>query len=367
MLENKTVAVVIPAYNEEQQIAGVIESMPAFVDRLVIVDDHSHDGTSDVVMKLASSGLNHTGLTLKSNLEGDFPGIYNRANTMLRQINREEVKYFTPSAIQTPDPDSSRIILIVHNKNAGVGAAIASGYKWCKDHDIDCTAVMAGDGQMDPGELESICLPVVSDNIDYVKGNRLRHKSSWVAIPRVRYFGNSILSILTKIASGYWHVSDTQTGYTAISARALNAIPLYRIYKRYGMPNDMLVRLNIAFCTIKEVEIKPVYFIGEKSKLRISKIILPISGLLFRGFFRRLYQKYLFRDFHPLFLLYHIAFILGLIAVPYAVKIFWLAIHLVNVNPVTLLAFIFLVISSVQALLFAMWMDIQDNERLYKN
>ena len=76
---------------------------------------------------------------------------------------------------------------------------------------------MAGDGQMDPDELLSICSPVVNEDIDYVKGNRLQHKSAWVIIPKVRFLGNSILSILTKISSGYWHVSDTQTGYTAIS------------------------------------------------------------------------------------------------------------------------------------------------------
>jgi glycosyltransferase involved in cell wall biosynthesis len=156
-------------------------------------------------------------------------------------------------------------------QNGGVGAAIARGYKWAKDHGFDCTAVMAGDGQMDPDELESICLPVIEDGVDYVKGNRLIHRSALLVIPKVRFFGNSILSILTKLASGYWHVSDTQTGYTAISNKALNAIRLYDIYKSYGMPNDMLVKLNIAFCSLKEVEIKPIYDIGEQSKMKILR------------------------------------------------------------------------------------------------
>jgi hypothetical protein len=208
---------------------------------------------------------------------------------------------------------------------------------------------------------------VVDEGIDYVKGNRLIHLSSWQAIPRARFLGNSMLSILTKIASGYWHVSDTQTGYTAISRKGLNAIPLFKIYKRYGMPNDMLVKLNIAFCTLKEVEIKPVYDVGEKSKLKISRVIVPIAWLLFKSFFKRLWQKYLFRDFHPLFLLYHIAILLGLVSIPFGIKILKLTVSGMDVNPVTLLVFIFLVISSLQSLLFAMWMDIQDNERLYKN
>ncbi len=221
--------------------------------------------------------------------------------------------------------------------------------------------------QMDPAELESICMPVVEDDIDYVKGNRLIHQSSWFVIPKTRYFGNSILSILTKIASGYWHVSDTQTGYTAISKKAINAIKLYDIYKRYGMPNDMLVKLNIAFCTLKEIEIKPVYNVGEKSKMKVTKVVFPIMWLLFKSFFRRMWIKYLFRDFHPLFLLYHMGIFLLLAAIPFLIDILLNAFQIGAATPFqTMIIFIFLVISGSQSLFFAMWMDIQDNERLYK-
>lgn len=367
MLNHKIIAVVVPAYNEEQQIGAVISSMPDFVDRIIVVNDCSTDKTSDRVMSFEGSMPVSSPMQIAEIQPPVVKGLYQRADALLYSMMQQEKKNFTPSNVYNKDPETSRIILIEHQKNSGVGAAIATGYKWCKDHNIDCVAVMAGDGQMDPEELESICMPVVNGGIDYVKGNRLIHRSSWLAMPRLRYFGNSILSILTKIASGYWHVSDTQTGYTAISNKALNAIPLYKIYKRYGMPNDMLVKLNISFCTLKEVEIKPVYYIGEKSKLKISKVIFPIFWLLFRSFFVRLWQKYLFRDFHPLFLLYHISFILGIVAIPYGIKILILALRLQSVNPVTVMAFIFLVISGLQSLLFAMWMDIQDNERLYKN
>ena len=211
---------------------------------------------------------------------------------------------------------------------------------------------MAGDGQMDPGELKSICLPVVEQNVDYVKGNRLIHRSSALVIPKIRFLGNSILSILTKVASGYWHVSDTQTGYTAISNKALNSIRLYDIYKSYGMPNDMLVKLNIAFCSLKEIEIKPVYNIGEKSKMKVMKVIPTVSWLLLKGFFKRLWTKYLFRDFHPLFILYHISFILIAFGIPFLIKIINLVLHKEAINPVTLLAFLFLFIMGFQSLLF---------------
>lgn len=367
MLNNKTVAVVVPAYNEETQIGMVIETMPDFVDRIIVVNDCSTDKTAEVVKSYWNERYNK-GITLTDETEKVIEGRFQRANRALQNSMKLELQKFLTSEVVNSSPETERVILINQLENGGVGAAIARGYKWCKDYGIDCTAVMAGDGQMDPDELESICFPVVSENIDYVKGNRLIHKSALLIIPKVRFFGNSVLSILTKLASGYWHVSDTQTGYTAISRKALNSIPLYKIYKRYGMPNDMLVKLNIAMCTIKEVEIKPIYDIGEKSKMKIGKVIPRISWLLIKSFFKRLWIKYLFRDFHPLFLLYHISFFLFFASIPFAIKIMNHAFFLkTSANPVTVLAFIFLFISAFQSLLFAMWMDIQDNERLYKS
>lgn len=366
MLNDKTVAVVIPAFNEENQICQVLEGIPAFVDRIIVVDDCSTDNTAAIVLNVMSredSKVPSLSIAKKTIEQSK----YNRADVVLDDMVRKESEYFTPATIVNEQPDRDRIIFIKHLKNGGVGAAIASGYRWCLDHQIDCTAVMAGDGQMDPAELESICKPVVFDGIDYVKGNRLIHRSAWLVIPRTRYIGNSILSILTKIASGYWHVSDTQSGYTAISLQALQSIKIHNIYKKYGMPNDLLVKLNIAFCTIKEVGIKPVYDIGERSKMKVFKVVPRISWLLLKLFFNRLWVKYLIRDFHPLFLLYHFSFLLGLLSVPYVMKILKIMFftdH--NVPTLTMLAVAFLLITAFQSLLFAMWMDIQDNERLYK-
>ena len=94
----------------------------------------------------------------------------------------------------------------------GVGGAIASGYKWARDHEMDVTAVMAGDGQMDPDDLHRIISPVVDGDIDYAKGNRLFFGDAWHMIPHYRYLGNSFLSLMTKIAAGYWHLADSQSG-----------------------------------------------------------------------------------------------------------------------------------------------------------
>jgi glycosyltransferase involved in cell wall biosynthesis len=366
MLEQKTIAVVIPAYNEESQILHVLESMPAFVDRIIVVDDFSSDKTAEVVLDFIATANQISSRKAIVRKEITWTK-FNRAEMVLHDMAHKEVEYFTPATNMNQQPDTDRFIFIRHLVNGGVGAAIASGYKWCVDHQIDCTAVMAGDGQMDPAELESICHPVIYENVDYVKGNRLIHRSAWMVIPKARYLGNSILSILTKIASGYWHISDTQSGYTAISLRALQSVRIYNIYKKYGMPNDLLVKLNIAFCTIKEVGIKPIYDIGEKSKMKLLKVIPRISWLLFKSFFIRLWVKYLIKDFHPLFLLYHLSFLLGVLTVPYILKILKIMVFTnENVPTLTMLAFVFLFTSAFQSLLFAMWMDIQDNERLYK-
>ncbi len=363
MLNNKTVAVVIPAYNEEKQISMVLQQIPEFVDRIIVVNDGSSDGTAKAVEELFAE----TGKTKINNLVNIHHGsLYQKAEQIIEQIRQEEINHFPESNEIHPHVDD-RLVLINFAKNCGVGWAISRGYMWTRENKIDCTAVMAGDGQMDPDELLDICKPIVEEGIDYTKGDRLSHPAASIMMPKSRYIGNSILTILTKLASGYWHVTDTQTGYTAISLNALNRIKLHKVYPKYGMPNDMLVKLNISVCTLKEVEIKPVYNIGENSKMKIFKVIPKLSWLLFKSFFKRIWIRYFIRSFHPLFILYHLAFLLIITTIPYGIKIVILAIKGVEVNPLTALAFAFAFISGFQSLLFAMWMDIQDNDRLYKS
>ena len=364
MLKNKTVAVVVPCYNEENQIQEVLETIPNFVDRIVVVDDVSADKTVKIIKKVIKKdnttirSLNHSKKIEKNK--------YNRAEYVLKELSEEEKAFYTPQKIHNGRGRKGRIVLIQHLQNSGVGASIASGYKWCKDHLIDCTAVIAGDGQMDPGELENICMPVIENNIDYVKANRLKHRSAFFVIPKIRFFGNSILSLLTKIASGYWRVSDTQAGYTAISLSALGAIRIYKIYKRYGCPNDILVKLNIAFCTIKEIESKPVYNIGEKSKMNELRVVPKISWLLIKSFWKRLYVKYLFRDFHPLFILYNFGFISILGSLPFGIQIIRAVPMGISLQWQFFAIFAILLVLGIQFITLAMWMDMMDNERLYK-
>lgn len=363
MLHNKTVCVVVPAYNEEKQIGRVIATMPSFVDLIVVVNDKSRDNTSNVVKEIMASDKYPRTVAFKQreNRLSDNP--MDAATNIEIQMRLEDDAKMTPHRIY--ESKKSKIVLIDHEQNGGVGAAIATGYKYARDHYVDCTAVMAGDGQMDPSELESICMPVIEGKVDYVKGNRLKHRSAKRFIPKIRYYGNSVLSILTKIASGYWRVSDTQTGYTSISLEALENIELHKIYKRYGMPNDMLVKLNIASFKITEVVIKPVYHVGEQSKMKVSKVIPTVSWLLVKLFFERMFKKYLIRDFHPLFLLYAMSFLTFLVNIPLVIRFLY---HYFFENELMyghLMVILALGFIAFQSFVFAMWFDMQDNDRLY--
>ncbi len=316
MYQEKTIGVVVPAYNEELLIGRVIETMPDYVDKIVIVNDCSKDKTSDVVRGYQNGNGN------------------------------------------------DKIELIEHEINQGVGGAIASGYKWCRDNDIDVAVVMAGDAQMDPDDLPALLDPVVTDDIDYAKGNRLFTGDAWNIIPRWRYLGNSGLSMLTKIASGYWHIADSQSGYTAINKRALETINWDEMYKRYGQPNDLLVRLNIYNFHVRDVPIVPVYNIGEKSGIKPLPMLVKLSWLVFRLFLFRIVQKYIIKDFHPLVLFYTLGSVLLLLNIPLIVSFFFIWSQQISVPQVTLLAILFCTISGLQLLLFAMLFDMESNKEL---
>ena len=131
---------------------------------------------------------------------------------------------------------------------------------------------MNGDNQMDPDELLELATPVARGEVDYTKANRLFTGEAWNLIPHYRYLGNALLSLLTKVASGYWHVADSQAGYTAISASDPEArLDLDLIYPRYGYPNDMLVHLNVWNARVRDVPSRPIYGIGEQSGIRCAR------------------------------------------------------------------------------------------------
>ena len=312
MLDGKRVAVVVPAYNEEALVAETVRSVPPFVDRIYIVDDASRDGTVERVREV-----------------GD-----------------------------------ARVQVLAHERNRGVGAAIVTGYKRAIEDEVDVTAVMAADNQMDPTDLESLVAPVARGEVDYAKANRLFTGQAWQLIPRTRYLGNALLSLLTKIASGYWHVADSQSGYTAVALPTLRRLDLDRIYPGYGFPNDMLVHLNVWNARVRDFPSRPVYGVGERSKMRLWKVIPTISWLLVKGFFWRLREKYVIRDFHPLVFFYVFGFLMSAIGLGLGIAIIVLRALGNEITSATVVLVALLLIFGSQFTLFAMWFDMESNKDL---
>ena len=239
MYRGHSVAVVMPAFNVEGHITAAIHSVPRYADLVVVVDDGSTDATSDCLRAAARPGLVH----------------------------------------------------LRHPHNHGVGAAIVTGYAEAMRRGADVVAVMAGDGQMDPGDLPGILDPVVEGRADYVKGNRFLHPDVWRVMPRLRLAGNVMLSLLTKLTSGYWRLFDSQCGYTAISRRGLLAIDGGRtMFARYGYPNDVLARLRAAGARVADVPVRPVYE-GQPSGIRLWTVIYPILFVLLRSMGHRLWRQ----------------------------------------------------------------------------
>ncbi len=314
MLEGKSVAVVVPAHDEEALLRQTLAGIPEFVDRIYVVDDASKDATADRAREAAAA-----------------------------------------------DP---RVELISHEKNRGVGAAIVTGYKRAIEERIDVACVMAADNQMDPADLEAIASPVARTDVEYAKANRLFTGQAWELIPHHRYLGNAVLSLLTKIASGYWHVADSQSGYTAVSLGTLEILDLDRLYPRYGFPNDMLVHLNVRNARVRDVPSRPVYGVGERSGIKLRKVIPRISWLLVKAFFWRLREKYVIRDFHPLVFFYVFGIFMGLAGLALGIALIVLRILGHQITAATGVLVALLLIFGSQFTLFAMWFDMESNKDL---
>jgi glycosyltransferase involved in cell wall biosynthesis len=312
MVDGKRVGVVVPAHDEEVLIAATLTGIPEFVDRILVVDDASTDGTVGVVRALA-------------------------------------------------DP---RVALVARDRNGGVGAAIVTGYERALEEGLDVVCVMAADNQMDPADLLTLVEPVARGDVDYAKANRLVSGEAWKLIPRTRYLGNAILSLLTKVASGYWHVADSQTGYTAISRGMLAQLDLDTVYRRYGFPNDMLVHLNVWNARVRDFPSRPVYGVGEQSGIKLRQVVPRISWLLLKGFFWRLREKYVIRDFHPLVFFYALGILMTLVGLLLGVVEVILRLLGNEITTPTIVLVALLLISGSQFTLFAMWFDMESNKDL---
>jgi len=235
MYRGRKVAVVVPAHNERARVGRVVATMPAFVDRVILVDDASTDGTA-----------------ARAREEGD-----------------------------------PRVEVARRRSNGGVGAAIVTGYVRALAAGADLVAVMAGDAQMDPADLPRLLDPLVEGGADYAKGNRLAHPDLWRVMPKFRLLGNALLTWITRWATGL-RISDSQCGYTAVTREALARLSLSDLYPRYGFPNDLLMKVAAAGLRVRDVMVRPIYHRGPgESGIVLRHFIPRVSWLLAAGAVRR--------------------------------------------------------------------------------
>jgi glycosyltransferase involved in cell wall biosynthesis len=250
MYKGLSVAIVVPAHNEEALIGKTIMTLPDFVDHVVVIDDCSTDGTAKRVLEI----------------------------------------------------DDPRVVLIQHEYNTGVGGAIVDGHHKALELGADVNVIMAGDAQMDPAYLPALLDPIADDGYGFTKANRFYSRAGLVGMPLNRLVGSAILSFATKLASGYWQLFDPQNGYTAITRESLSRIDLNRVQRGYSFENDLLIWLNIARVRAKDVSVPAVY--GEEiSGMRLRKVIPELSRLLFFGFWRRILRKHVVPSFSPIALM----------------------------------------------------------------
>ncbi|MEG3586800.1 MAG: glycosyltransferase family 2 protein [Actinomycetota bacterium] len=308
MYKGQCINVVVPAYNEEELIQTMLSGIPDFIDHITVIDDSSVDATNSLVV--AAAAKDH------------------------------------------------RIKLLTHKQNMGLGQSLIDGYLASLETDADITVVMAGDNQMDPDDLPTLLNTLIEGGNDYVKGNRLLHADVHT-MPRYRYLGNSLLTLLTKFATGYYALMDPQCGYTAIKNTALAKIPIEKMTKGYGYNADILTMLNIQQFSVADCEVRPVYK-TETSNIKVSRYIPKIVWLLTRLFIRRLWWRHVILDFHPLVLFYAFGiFLITFISMPLSVRFIYVYAQTGELPKTTAILFVVSLMTAIQSTLFAMWMDME--------
>lgn len=236
MFRGARVAVVMPAFNESRLIERAIRAVPGFVDAVFVIDDGSFDATGHVAARA-----------------------------------------------------DSRVRVLRHERNRGVGAAIASGYRRAFADGADIAVVMAGDAQMDGADVAALLAPLVDGAADYVKGDRLSHPDVLRAMPLTRWMGNHVLSLATRIATRL-SIRDSQCGFTALTRDAAQRLPLDDLWPRYGYPNDLLAMLAGRRMRVVDVCVRPIYR-DETSGVRLRDAIAVVPFVIARSRSRRAVER----------------------------------------------------------------------------
>lgn len=239
------IAVVIPCYRVAETIRNVVLGLPETVDHILVVDDACPE----------------------------------QSGRAAEEAGRAEVT------------------VLYHAENQGVGGAVMTGYHKAMELGCEVVVKVDGDGQMDPAYLPALVSPLLTDQADYTKGNRFVDFQALRSMPKIRLFGNNVLSFLEKLFSGYWNLMDPTNGYTAIHRRTLEKLDLSRIAKGYFFESHMLLHLNLINAVVRDVPI-PARYGTENSSLNIGKTLLHFPSRLIGGLFKRIFLKYFIYDFN---------------------------------------------------------------------
>jgi len=239
-----SIAVVIPSFRVTDHILEVLKNIGPEVERIYVIDDACPDKSGEFVKKHSKD---------------------------------------------------KRVQVLFHEINQGVGGAVVTGYKAALQDNIDVVVKVDGDGQMDPGLILTIAKPVLEGNADYSKGNRFDSLENLFLMPKTRIFGNAVLSLWSKLSSGYWNITDPTNGFTAIHRQALEAIQLDKLRKTYFFESDLLFRLSIVNAVVMDVPMVSVYG-NEKSNLKIRKVIFEFPWRHTVNLHKRLFYKYYLRE-----------------------------------------------------------------------
>jgi len=237
------ISVVIPTYKVSKHIKDVVDALPNFIDNIIVVDDKCPQESSNIVKNL------------------------------------------------------DKVVLVNHNINQGVGGAVISGYRKALELNSDVVVKVDGDGQMDSKYIESLIIPLIENKADYTKGNRFNDFQALNSMPKIRLFGNSVLSFMVKVASGYWNIMDPTNGFTAITSKAINGLNFDGLAKRYFFETDMLINLNLENCVVKDIPI-PAKYENEESNLNIKNVMMTFPQKMLKGLAKRIFYKYYIYDFN---------------------------------------------------------------------
>ncbi len=242
---NPSLAIIIPCYRVRASIVEVVRGALPFADRIYCVDDACPE---------------QSGKFIEQEIADD------------------------------------RVRVLYNPRNLGVGGAVKAGYQQALADGLGIFVKLDGDGQMDPKRIPDLVYPISEELSDYCKGNRFYELEFLRGMPAMRLLGNSVLSMLSKLSSGYWQVVDPTNGFTAISRSALKLIPLAKVHNGYFFESDLLFRLNLARAVVTDIPM-PSRYGEEKSSLRIGRVVLPFLSGHLRNFSKRIFYSYFLRDF----------------------------------------------------------------------